>query len=230
MRSSLRLLALALVLGAGGVLVSAIPASAHIDGPCTASATADGASTDLTSATEWHMGKDAIVNGEGHSEPELTSVGVFVSVLGVPYEVFSADGKGHGGSAGPFHASDYSGKARVIGAGGAAGPCSGTIKIIFDGVSPVQTAVGLAGLIAAIVGGLGMLASARGHGFGAKFGAILLGLIGGAGLGLVLEEAAVLDPFSKADLAVPIAGGLLGLVLSMVLGRGGKSGAPSAPP
>lgn len=230
MLARIRVLLLAFALTASALVFTSLPAGAVVTGPCKADATADGTPIDLTTATVWHMSKNATVSGEGSSDPELTEVSVAVSVLGVSYPVFSQSGKGHGGSAGPFHASDYSSKARVIGASGEAGPCAGSVKIIFDDQSPAGTALGLAGLIALVVGLLGAVGAAFMRGCFGKVLAVILGLIAGVGAGLLAEEAGLLDPFNRLDLLVPLGGAVLGLILAYLIGslRGPGTVAPPA--
>lgn len=225
----LRVFVVAAALAAGAATFVAAPAGAIVSGPCTAQATADGNAIDLTSATVWHMSRNAIVQGSGHSEPELTSVSVAVSILGLGIPVFSSSGKGHGGDAGPFHAQDYSGIVRVIGASGVAGPCSGSVMIIFDDQTPLGTMAGRAGLGLLLVGILGMLLSAwRGRGGGAIAGGLIFGILAGVGAGLVAEEAGLLDPFNKLDLLVVGGGALLGLVLGIAGGRRRPKATPTA--
>ena len=230
MLARLRVMAPALALTASALLFTSLPTAAVVTGPCKADATADGTPIDLTTATEWHMSKNATVSGEGSSDPELTEVSVAVTVLGVTYPVFSQSGKGHGGSAGPFHASDYSSKARVIGASGEAGPCAGSVKIIFDDQSPTGTVLGLAGLIALVIGIVGMVGGAFTRGCVGKILAVVMGLIAGVGAGLYAEEAGLLDPFNKLDLLIPLGGAVLGLILAYLIGTLRRPPATAAPP
>ena len=217
MLARIRVLALALALTGSAIVLTPLPAAATISGPCTAQGSADGKTIDLGSASEWHMSKTAIATGTGHSEPELTSVSVSLAVLGVPIPIFSQSGKGHGGDGPKVDMQQYSSKARVIGASGSAGPCSGSVTIIFDDQSPTGTAVGLAGIIAFIVGALGTIASSLSRGCFARLLALLMGLIMGLGAGLYGEEAGLLNPFNPLDLLVVVAGGVVALAISFIV-------------
>jgi len=106
-------------------------------------------------------------------------------------------------------------------ASGDSGSCAGQIEIILDDVNPLLTLLGGGGLVLALIGLLAVLMGARsGGGMGARILAAIFGGLGGAGLGLALEQFAVLDPTSFVGLGLAIVGLLLGFILAGRMGRG----------
>jgi hypothetical protein len=76
-----------------------------------------------------------------------------------------------------------------------------------------------------IIGLVAIVMGARSAGgMGARILAAILGGLGGAGLGLALEQFGVLDPTSLVGLVIAAVGLVLGLVLA------GRMGAGTTPP
>jgi hypothetical protein len=114
---------------------------------------------------------------------------------------------------------------KVIGSSSGPGlSCSGAALVKVEG-NPLTTVAGLVGLGLAIVGGVAVgLLSLRGGGSG---GALVLGALFGAlfglGLGVLLQEYALLYPTLVVTIVLLAGGAVLGLVLSGVPRLSGRA-------
>ncbi|MEW5992440.1 MAG: hypothetical protein AB1736_14010 [Chloroflexota bacterium] len=216
------------IVAAGSLfLVLAGPVAATITPPCSGTGTStSGGEIDLTTATEWHLKSTDTAGGSGQSTVEMQSAMVSASALGlsVPIAGGSGDGDTQGSVSGVSVAAfAYLGARFVVSgsASGEGGSCSGSITIILDDVNPALTLFGGGGLLLAVIGLVAIFMGARSAGgMGTRILAAILGLLGGAGLGLALEQFGVLDPTSFVGLAIAILGFVLGFVLAGRLGPG----------
>jgi hypothetical protein len=93
-------------------------------------------------------------------------------------------------------------------------------------VNPLLTVFGGGGIALAIVAALVLvLAMVNGGGIGSRILGLVFGALGGAGLGLALEQFGILDPTTLIGLVILVIGAVLGLVLPGLLNRG--SGLPA---
>jgi hypothetical protein len=232
----------AVVAAAGVLLAIAGPAAATITGGCTATGNASPGpqpSVDLTTATEWHVLSDSVGGGNGTAPGPMTTAAVSAYALGIGIPIASGndeDGETTGAVQG-VSAQQFAllGKRFVVSgsASGDGGTCSGQITIIIDDVEPYMTALGGGGIAAAVVGlGLVLLTAAGKLGKGVISGiaGALFGLIGGAGLGLALEQFGVVDPTSLVGAAIAVASAVVGLVAGLGPWRGGTVDVPPEPP
>ena len=212
-------------------LVLAGPASATIDPPCSGTGNStSGGDIDLTTATEWHMLKDDIAGGTGQSTVPMKtgSVSAYGLGLALPIASGTGDGKTDGSVTGVSVATYAILGHRFLVAGSASGDggsCSGSITIILDDVDPLFTVFGGGGVLLAVIGLLAIFLGARsGGGCLTRILAALFGGLGGAGLGLALEQFSVLDPTSFVGLVLAIVFAVLGFGLC---GRFGSSSTPA---
>jgi len=226
MRASMRRIG-AMVATGSLFLLLAGPAAATISPPCSGTGTStSGGEIDLTTATEWHLKSTDTAGGSGQSTVEMQSATVSASALGlaVPIAGGSGDGDTQGSVSGVSVAAfAYLGARFVVSgsASGEGGSCSGSITIILDDVNPLLTLFGGGGIVLALIGLLAIFMGARSAGgMGARILAAILGGLGGAGLGLALEQFGVLDPTSFVGLVIALVGLVLGFVLAGRLGSG----------
>ena len=224
------------------LLVSPVPAKAFVNGGCTASGTATGSpGADITTVNVWHVHNDDVLSGVGTALTAQKHVKADVVFFGIPTSFKplidangSGDTTGHGGN---YKVSDYSRYARVFYIGGNSDSCDGGILIVVDDVSAYKTVAGDAGLGLTALGLLGLVGIGFMHRGRVRYvlGAIV-GLLGGVGLGVFLEQTGTIDPSSKRTLAIPIAGLIVGALVAgalageraLPLGPGG--GPPDATP
>ncbi len=191
-----------------------------VSGGCTATGTSTSGGVDITTATEWHLKSTDVAGGSGTAPSKMTSAQVGAAALGLSIPV--AGGSGDGDTAGSVDGISVEPYAilghRFTVAGSASGegaPCSGQIVIILDDVDPLFTVLGGGGILAALIGLIVILAVARSQGgAGMAFIALLFGFLGGAGLGLALEQFGILDPTGFVGLAIAIGVAVLGLILN----------------
>jgi hypothetical protein len=75
-------------------------------------------------------------------------------------------------------------------------------------------------LIALLLGLIGLVAtSIQSPSGSARVVGVIVGLVAGLGLGLVLQQAAILDPANVLGLLLPAGGGLLGFIVPGTLHR-----------
>ena len=219
-------LPLAIGLAFGLVLLSTRPAHALIDtGSCTAKATGSvSGQIDLSTAKDWNLVNQDVVNGSGStgSEGKLTGVTVNVDFFGIGFPIISNSKTGTGGSAGPYTVADFSRFARVVGAHGTAGGgvCKGSIKITVTDVSALGTVAGGGGAVLGVLGLIGLVITLFSSGsIGARLGGAVAGLLSGIGFGFLLQQTGALSPTSLVGLVVPGVGLLAGAVLPGIFSR-----------
>jgi hypothetical protein len=224
------LLALAATLGLS-LATSVGPALAAISGGCTAAGNASrSGSIDLTTATEWRLRRDDVVNATGRALREQTAAQASAYAFFVPLSLVVATGKGPEGSAGPFAVSDYAWIARVFVVAGSSDNCNGSIRIVIEDVNQFATLVGGGGLLLFIVGLLGVVVSALGRGLGPRLlGGALGGLVAGFGLALLLPQLGVIDPRDPIGLALLAVGLLIGTFAASIGGRRPPAQAAAVP-
>lgn len=222
---------------AGSTIAAILPGFvlATVTGGCQVTGTStSGGSVDLTSAAEWHLKKSDVAGGSGTAPSEQTAASVSAYGLGLGLPI--ANGSGDGGTEGAVQGVSVepyaSLGARFLVAGqsaGEGGGCQGQVLIIIDDVNPAMTALGGGGILAAVLGALVLLGTARlGGGIPSRAAGLLFGFIGGVGLALALEQFGVLDPRSFIGLVIAIAGAVLGVLVPGTLHR--KPASPTAPP
>jgi hypothetical protein len=204
-----------------GLLVAAVAGQARVSGGCTATATAShSGSVDLTTATVWHVTDADVISGEAKSPNPQRSAQLKVVIFGVGLPLLDRQGNSTTGSAGPYRIADYDHYSRVLSVAGTSNSCDGAILIIVDDVAPLATWAGILGLIATVLGLIGLLASLFLQPAGSsRVVGVVVGILAGFGVGLLLQEAAVLDPANALGLAFPVAGAVIGLVVPGALRR-----------
>jgi hypothetical protein len=141
-------------------------------------------------------------------------------MFGIGLPLLDRTGNSTSGTAGPYKISDYDRYTRVLSVAGTSTSCDGSILIIVDDVGPLATLAGVLGAIAAVLGIAGLVASLFLSGSGSsRVVAVIVGLLGGLGVGAVLQQAAILDPANLVGLLLPIGGAVIGLFLAGVLRR-----------
>ncbi len=141
-------------------------------------------------------------------------------MFGIGLALLDRTGNSTSGTAGPYKISDYDRYTRVLSVAGTSTICDGSILIIVDDVGPLATLAGVLGAIAAVLGIAGLVASLFLSGSGSsRVVAMIVGLLGGLGVGAVLQQAAILDPANLVGLLLPIGGAVIGLFLAGVLRR-----------
>jgi hypothetical protein len=212
-----RRLAAFLVAAALAALVPAA-ALATVSGGCTAEGHATSGGVDLTTATVWHIRSTDVGGGSGTAPVKMTSAQVAAYGLGIPVPIAGGVDP-EGGTAGSVEgvaASNFAllGKIFVI-AGSASGDgyCSGQVTIIIDDVNPLLTLLGGGGLILLILGLIVVFIGARSDG-GCLMQILdaLFGGLGGAGLGLTLEQLGILDPTVPFGLGLALLLAILGFL------------------
>jgi hypothetical protein len=193
-------------------------ASATITGPCHATGTSTSGTADFATDNVWHLKSTDTAGGSGQSDVKMTSASVVAYALGIPIPIASGSGNGDtSGSVSGVSVATYAILAhRFVVHGEAHGEanCSGDIEVIIDDVNPLLTILGGGGALAAIVGLVLVVLFARSSGGCLlQLLAALFGGLGGAGLGLALEQFDVLDPQTLIGLAIAIVCALLGFAL-----------------
>src|SRR5712691_3080033 len=204
-----------------GLLVLPASAAAKVSGGCTATATASkSGAIDLTTATVWHVKDADVLNGLGNAPTAQKSAQLKVLMFGIGLPLLDRRGSGPSGSAGPYRIADYDRYTRVLSVAGTSSTCDGSILIIVDDVAPLGTWAGILGLIALVLGLIGLVASSLQLPSGsARVVGMVVGLVAGLGLGLLLQQGAILDPANIFGLLLPAGGALLGLIVPGMLHR-----------
>jgi hypothetical protein len=220
--------ALAVTVGVS-LATSAGPALAVISGGCTATGSASqSGSVDLTTATEWRLRRDDVVNATGRAPREQTAASASAYAFFVPLTLLVTTGQGPEGRAGPYAVSDYAWIARVFVVAGSSDNCSGSVRIVIEDVNQVATLVGGGGLLLFLLGALGVVASALDRGLGPRLlGGGLGGLVAGFGLALLLPQFGVFDPRDPIGLGLLALGLLIGTLAASMPGRGPAARAAS---
>jgi hypothetical protein len=197
------------------LVITAVPGLATVNGGCSAVGTGSETGTvDLGAESVWHVKRDDSLTGQGASPNPPTKVQVSVQVFGLGFPLISSQGTlSSTGSAGPYPVSTLAGLARIVTVAGQTDACTGTIRIVVDDANlPLAE---LIGAILGILGLLGLLGSALmcGH-MSARILGGASGLLGGTGVGLVLQQAGSLDPGDLKDLLIPLAGLVAGTLVA----------------
>lgn len=197
------------------LLVAPAAAQARVSGGCTATATASkSGSVDLTTATVWHVTDADVISGEARSPSRQQSAQLKVVIFSVGLPLLDRQGNATAGAAGPYRIADYDHYSRVLSVAGTSTSCDGAVLVIVDDVAPLFTWAGILGLIATVIGLIGLIASLFLQPTGSsRVVGMIVGFLAGLGVGLLLQEAATLDPANALGLAFPVAGAVIGLVV-----------------
>jgi hypothetical protein len=197
------------------LLVAPVAGQARVSGGCIASATATrSGSIDLTTATVWHVTDTDVISGEARSPSLQRSAQLKVVIFGVGLPLLDRQGNSTTGAAGPYRIADYDHYSRVLSVAGTSTNCDGGILIIVDDVAPLATWAGILGLIATLLGLIGLTASLFLQPAGSsRVVGMIVGFLAGLGVGLLLQETAALDPANSLGLAFPVAGAVIGLIV-----------------
>jgi hypothetical protein len=205
----------ALLLVMVGFIVVPTAGQASVSGGCTATGTASrSGSVDLGSATVWHVKAADVLTGLAYAPTPQKEAHLKVVLFGVGLPLLDRAGNDTVGRAGPYRIADYDRYTRVLAVTGTSTRCDGYILIVVDDVSPLTTWAGVLGIIAFLLGLIGLLASlTQAPSTNARIVGPVVGVVGGFGLGLVLQETLILDPGSPFGLLIPAGGGVLGMIL-----------------
>src|SRR5206468_5153251 len=204
-----------------GLVVVPAEVQAKVNGGCTATGTASkSGAVNLTTATVWHVTAADVLTGEAKASSPQKVAQLKVVIFGVGLPLLDRTGNSSFGTAGPYRISDYDPYTRVLAVAGTSTSCDGSVLIIVDDVSPLTTWAGVLGLIAALLGLIGMLATLTQVPTGnTRIVGLVVGLVAGVGLGLLLQEMAILDPANALDLLFPGGGAVLGFLIPGILRR-----------
>jgi hypothetical protein len=203
------------------LLMAPSPGLARVSGGCTATASASkSGAIDLTTATVWHVKDADVINGTGNAPTAQKSAQLKVLMFGIGLPLLDRQGNSQSGPAGPYLIADYDRYTRVLSVAGTSTTCDGSILVIVDDVALLGTWAGILGLIALLLGLIGLVATSFQSPSGsARVVGVIVGLVAGLGLGLVLQQAAILDPANVLGLLLPAGGGLLGFIVPGTLHR-----------
>ena len=222
------------VCGAGVILLMVIalllvPATtqAALNGGCAATATASkSGSINLATASTWHVRDADVITGGAAAPTAQTTAQLKVALFGIGLPLVNNQGNNATGSVGPYVIADYDRYTRVLSVVGSSNTCSGSVLIIVDDVAPLSTWAGIIGVIAAVLGILGLLATmVQSPNGAARIAGFVIGLVAGLGIGLLLQQTAILDPANFMGLLLPLGGAVFGFVLAGIAHRGGASAA-----
>ena len=205
-----------------GLLGAAVSAQATMHGGCTATATASSSGPiDLTVASTWHVKDADVLNGQANAPTQQKSAQLKVLFFGIGLPLLDKQGNSVSGAAGPYRIADYDHYTRVLAVAGTSNACDGNVLIIVDDVAPLSTWAGILGAIAAVLGIIGLVATMFQFPSGsARVVGLIVGLVAGLGVGLLLQQAAILDPANFLGLLLPGGGAILGLILPGIAYRG----------
>jgi len=203
------------------LLFAPVAGQARVSGGCTATATASkSGAIDLTTATVWHVKDPDVINGSGNAPTAQKSAQLKVLMFGIGLPLLDRQGNSPSGAAGPYLIADYDRYTRVLSVAGTSTTCDGSILVIVDDVAPLATWAGILGLIALLLGLIGLVATSMQFPSGsARVVGMIVGLVAGLGLGLLLQQGAILDPANVLGLLLPAGGALLGLIVPGVFYR-----------
>jgi hypothetical protein len=203
------------------LLVAPGAGQARVSSGCTATASASkSGAIDLTTASVWHVKDADVINGSGTAPTAQKSAQLKVLMFGIGLPLLDRQGNSPSGAAGPYLIADYDRYTRVLSVAGTSTTCDGSILVIVDDVAPLATWAGILGLIALLLGLIGLVATSFQLPSGsARVVGMVVGLVGGLGLGLLLQQGAILDPANIFGLLLPAGGALLGLIVPGVLHR-----------
>ncbi|HEV2414189.1 MAG TPA: hypothetical protein VGX27_05230 [Candidatus Dormibacteraeota bacterium] len=199
-----------------------VAAHANVQGGCTATATASSSGTiDLASASTWHVKDADVLNGQATAPTRQTTAHLAVMLFGIGLPLLDRTGNSASGAAGPYRIADYDHYTRVLAVNGTSSTCNGNVLLVVDDVAPLSTWAGLLGLIAAVLGIIGLVATMFQLPSGsARVVGVIVGLVGGLGLGLFFQQVGILDPANVLGLLLPAGAALLGLILPGTASRG----------
>jgi hypothetical protein len=205
-----------------GLLAAPESAQATVRGGCTATATASkSGAIDLTVASTWHVKDADVLNGRATAPTLQKSAQLKVLLFGIGLPLLDKQGNSVSGVAGPYLISDYDRYTRVLAVAGTSNTCDGNILIIVDDVAPLSTWAGILGAIAAVLGIIGLVATmSQFPGGSARVVGMVVGVVAGLGIGLLLQQGAILDPANFLGLLLPGGGAILGLILPGIAYRG----------
>jgi hypothetical protein len=206
-----------------GALVLAFPAAAAAQlggtGNCTATATSSGGSSiDIKASDLWHIDSTDTAGGSGTSAVPMKTATVYAYVIGglsIPIAGGSGSGDTSGSVTGVSVATYAALGARFWVGGSASGDggaaCSGRFEIILDDVNPLLTALGGGGVVLFLICliAVALLARSGGGCFMVAL-SVLVGLLGGAALGVAAGQFGLLDATEPVGLALPVAGAAIG--------------------
>ena len=210
-----------------GLLAAPVSAEATVHGGCTATATASKSGTiDLAVASTWHVKDEDVLNGQAAAPTRQKSAQLKVLLFGIGLPLLDKQGNSASGAAGPYRIADYDRYTRVLAVTGSSNTCDGNILIVVDDVAPLSTWAGILGVIAAVLGIIGLVATMFQYPNGsARLVGMVVGVVAGLGIGLFLQQVAILDPANFLGLLLPGGGAILGLILPGIAYR-----RPVAPP
>ena len=205
-----------------GLLAAPVSAQATVHGGCTATATAsESGPIDLAVASNWHVKDADVLNGQATAPIQQKSAQLKVLLFGIGLPLLDKQGDSVSGAAGPYRIADYDRYTRVLAVAGTSNACDGNILIIVDDVAPLSTWAGIVGVIAAVLGIIGLVATMFQFPSGsARVVGMIVGLVAGLGIGLLLQQAAILDPANFLGLLLPVGGAIVGLILPGIAYRG----------
>lgn len=205
-----------------GLFAAPLSARATVHGGCTATATASKSGTiDLAVASTWHVKDADVLNGQAGAPTPQKSAQLKVLLFGIGLPLLDAQGNSVSGAAGPYRIADYDRYTRVLAVAGTSNTCDGNVLIIVDDVAPLSTWAGILGVIAAILGIIGLVATMFQFPSGsARVVGMIVGIVAGLGVGLWLQQVAILDPGNLLGLLFPVGGAVLGLIVPGIAYRG----------
>jgi hypothetical protein len=213
-------------------------AAAEISGPCNATINGQDVKAQGVGALDdaITVENDAVVPVAMNASSEISHLKIQIEFAGISWTV--RDKESHGTSwSNDVKVKNYAkygvGLYKVVGSSSGGVSCSGSALVKVKG-NPLSTVAGIVGLVAAlggiagVAGALGLSAKAGSLGFGRSLLGLIGGLLGGLGLGVLLQQYAVVYPTAGAT-AVFLGGGTLvgiGLTfLGKILGSGAAAAA-----
>jgi hypothetical protein len=194
-RSRTRIVVLGLSVVACLALAIGAPATAlgSVVGPCTITATStSGGPVDLATTDVWHIRSADQLSIVATSTVAMNDVTGKISAFGFDVPIGSATSSGDlnlSTDLVPASIAATVGRVFVL-SGVSNGPnigCSAQVEVVIDDASPFVSVLGIAGSVAALVGLLGFTSAVRNPAGRLKRGVAGI-VVGGAGLGLVLQQ------------------------------------------
>jgi hypothetical protein len=245
------------------IVASPVAVIAGVAGPCTitgyqssetsfpnkigdASASPQGFSpADLTTASDWRVSTSKNLYFLGRSSTLTHDIRVDVELFSVRWPILSGHGYSRQAVSRAWDMNTISRLARALGLHAQTAGCDANLRLVVD-ESPFANVAGAGGILAALIGGIGLArvafrrrgrASLQGGGksrsiyrpwrritsvvVGAFFG-----LTAGLGQGLYMQQAGNISPFDQRTLWFPMAGVVLGVLAGLL---GGRRSAETAP-
>jgi len=204
-RAPLALAALVVLVALSAALASS--ALATVSGGCTLRANStSGGTVDLTTMRVWHLHSNDRVAAVASAPAAQTSVTVRAYAFGfaIPVTGGTSDGT-TAADASDIDISTFAILGRVFAvsgtSAGSGGGCDGQVLIVLDDVNPFLTVLGIGGVVAIILGLLGVVwATRRPLSAGRRIAGFVALLLAGAGLGLVLQQTST-PPESAAAIS-----------------------------